>query len=140
MPWEFSLGGELVARELPARLCANDIELEQQAVEAGHCIGQLVGLVAAPALRAGRLVPLLAEHVAEHLGLYLYYGSRVAQPARVRAFIDLAVARLADNPAWVLSARELGRSAQTRSQASARHATVGRPKRRAKTGASSARE
>ena len=140
MPWEFWVDGEIVARELPAGPCMNDIELEQQAVEAGHCIGQLVGLVAAPAIRAGRLVPLLTAHVAEHLGLYLYYGSRVAQPARVRAFIDLAVARLADSPTWTLSARELGRSPQARSQPSARHATVGRPKRNKKTGASSANE
>ena len=130
MPWEFMVDGEIVARELPAGPCMNDIELEQQAVEAGHCIGQLVGLVAAPAIRAGRLVPLLTEHVAEHLGLYLYYGSRVAQPARVRAFIDLAAARIADNPAWVLNAKELGRGAgQTRRQPSAGHATLGRPKK-----------
>ena len=141
MPWEFAVGGEIVARELPAGLCANDIELEQQAVEAGHCIGQLVGLVAAPAIRAGRLVPLLTQHVAEHLGLYLYYGSRVAQPARVRAFIDLAAARIADNPAWVLSAQELGRApSQPRSAGSARHAKVGRPKSSSRTGASSASE
>ncbi|MBI3346254.1 MAG: LysR family transcriptional regulator [Burkholderiales bacterium] len=128
MPWEFAMDGEIVARELPAGLCVNDIELEQQAVEAGHCIGQLVGLVAAPAIRAGRLVPLLTPHVADHLGLYLYYGSRVAQPARVRAFIDLAVARLADKPAWVLSAQELGRPSPPRRPTIVGHATVGRKK------------
>jgi hypothetical protein len=35
------------------------------------------------------------------------YGSRAAQPARVRAFIDLAVQRPANNPALVSSAQEL---------------------------------
>jgi hypothetical protein len=45
--------------------------------------------------------------VTHHLGLYLYYGSRVAQPARVRAFIDLVVERVAGNAAWVLTAQEL---------------------------------
>ncbi|MNE88642.1 hypothetical protein D3C80_1859690 [compost metagenome] len=39
--------------------------------------------------------------------LFLYYGSRAAQPARVRRFIDLAVERLTDNPAFVLGADEL---------------------------------
>jgi DNA-binding transcriptional LysR family regulator len=58
-------------------------------------------------VRAGRLVPLLTAHVTHHLGLYLYYGSRVAQPARVRAFIDLVVERVAGNAAWVLTAQEL---------------------------------
>ena len=36
-----------------------------------------------------------------------YYGSRAAQPVRVRAFIDLAVKRLAGNADYVLSAEEL---------------------------------
>ena len=56
---------------------------------------------------SGVLVPLLTAHVSEHLGLYVYYGSRSAQPARVRAFIDLVAARLADNPALVLSPQEM---------------------------------
>jgi DNA-binding transcriptional LysR family regulator len=108
MPWEFAVGGEIVARDIASVVMTNDVELEANAVVAGQCIGQLVGVTAAPLIRAGRLVPLLTAHVAEHLGLYLYYGSRVAQPARVRAFIDLAVERVACNADWVLSAQELG--------------------------------
>jgi hypothetical protein len=50
---------------------------------------------------------LLLEHVADHLALYVYYGSRVSQPARVRAFIDLAVERVANNPHFFLQADEL---------------------------------
>ena len=38
-----------------------------------------------------------------------YWGSRLAQPARVRAFIDLAIERLAGNTDYVLSAEELAR-------------------------------
>jgi hypothetical protein len=37
----------------------------------------------------------------------VYYGSRVAQPARVRAFIDLAVQRLTGNRDYFLEAGEL---------------------------------
>ncbi|MNV85909.1 hypothetical protein D3C71_1798950 [compost metagenome] len=73
----------------------------------GHAIGQLVGVTAAPLVRSGQLVPLLTQHVAEHLGLFVYYGSRTALPARVRAFIDLAVDMVADNPAFGLTAQEL---------------------------------
>ncbi len=107
MPWEFAVGGEIVARDIASVVMTNDVELEANAVVVGQCIGQLVGVTAAPLIRAGRLVPLLTAHVAEHLGLYLYYGSRVAQPARVRAFIDLTVQQVAGSTEWVLSAHEL---------------------------------
>ncbi|HEY0956776.1 MAG TPA: LysR family transcriptional regulator [Roseateles sp.] len=107
MPWEFAVGGEIVARDVAAVVMTNDVELEANAVVAGQCIGQLVGVTAAPLIRAGRLVPLLTAHVAQHLGLYLYYGSRVAQPARVRAFIDMAVERVAGSAEWVLGPQEL---------------------------------
>jgi len=73
----------------------------------GHAVGQLVGPTAAPLVRSGQLVPLLPQHVAQHLALYLYYGSRTALPARVRAFIDLAVEMVANNPAYLLTPKEL---------------------------------
>jgi hypothetical protein len=56
-------------------------------------------------------VPLLLNNISAHYGVYLYYGSRTAQPKRVRAFIDLAVARLHEAPAFVLSRKELGAAA-----------------------------
>ena len=107
MPWEFQVGNDIVSRAIPGAFCTNDIEVEARAVLGGHAIGQLVGVTAAPLVRSGQLVPLLTQHVAEHLGLFVYYGSRTALPARVRAFIDLAVDMVADNPAFGLTAQEL---------------------------------
>ena len=107
MPWEFRVGEDIVSHAVSAGFTTNDIELEAAAVLSGDFVGQLIGVTAAPHVRAGRLVPLLTAHVTDHLALYLYYGSRVAQPARVRAFIDLAIARLADNPALFLQPHEL---------------------------------
>ena len=107
MPWEFRVGEDIVSRPVTAEFATNDIDLEAHAVLSGEYVGQLIGVTAAPLVRAGRLVPLLAAHVSDHLGLYVYYGSRVAQPARVRAFIDLAIERLADNPALFLQPHEL---------------------------------
>ncbi|MEO6277209.1 LysR family transcriptional regulator [Roseateles sp.] len=112
MPWEFMVGGEIVTRDVAAVVMTNDVELEANAVVAGQCIGQLVGVTAAPLVRAGRLVPLLTAHISSHLGLYLYYGSRVAQPARVRAFIDCVVERVVGNAEWQLSAQELAAAAR----------------------------
>ncbi|MDR7270776.1 DNA-binding transcriptional LysR family regulator [Pelomonas saccharophila] len=114
MPWEFLVGDEIVGRDVASIFMTNDVELEANAVIAGHCIGQLVGVTAAPLIRSGQLVPLLTELVCAHLGLYLYYGSRVAQPARVRAFIDLVVERVVGNPAWVVSPQELAAAARRR--------------------------
>jgi DNA-binding transcriptional LysR family regulator len=113
MPWEFKVGDEIVARPVPSVFSSNDVELEARSVLAGEVIGQLIGVTAAPLVRQGLLVPLLAEHASRHLGLYVYYGSRVAQPARVRAFIDLTVERLAGNPQFFLTADELAPPATT---------------------------
>jgi DNA-binding transcriptional LysR family regulator len=115
MPWEFRVGEDIVSRAIPAAFCSNDIEIEARAVVAGQAIGQLLGPTAAPLVRAGKLRLLLTRHVAEHLGLYVYYGSRTAQPARVRAFIDLAVEMVAGNTAFFLEPHELvGAAAKTR--------------------------
>ncbi|MDM0011654.1 LysR family transcriptional regulator [Variovorax sp. J22P168] len=107
MPWEFKVGEETVQRNVAPALCTNDVDLEARAVVAGQVVGQLVGATAAPLVRSGQVVPLLVEHVTDHLGLYVYYGSRVGQPARVRAFIDLAAERLADNDEFRLTAQDL---------------------------------
>jgi DNA-binding transcriptional LysR family regulator len=107
MPWEFKLGEQIVGRDIAPALCTNDVDLEIRAVVAGQVIGQLIGSTAAPFLRNGQLVPLLTQHVTDHLGLYVYYGTRVAQPLRVRAFIDLAVEMLSDNSDFVLQPHEL---------------------------------
>ena len=120
MPWEFKVGEEIVSRDLAPVFCTNDIDLEAQAVVAGEAIGQLVGATAAPLIRSGQVVPLLTEHVTEHLGLYVYYGSRVAQPARVRAFIDLAAEQLSDNEDFVLTPRDLAKAPRRRKAAARR--------------------
>ena len=107
MPWEFKVGEEVVGRMIASSFLANDVDLEARAVVAGQAIGQLIGVTAAPLVRAGRLVPLLTQHVTDHLGLHVYYGSRSAQPARARAFIDLAVERLVGNTQFFLEPHEL---------------------------------
>jgi len=43
----------------------------------------------------------------DHMGVYLYYGSRRAQPARGRRFIEFALERLGEQSACVLTDLEL---------------------------------
>jgi DNA-binding transcriptional LysR family regulator len=112
-PWYMNVDGEIVHRHMAPAFSTNDAELEMQAVLAGQVIGQLANLSAAEPIRRGRLVPLLLQHMASHIGVHLYYGSRAAQPRRARAFIDLAIARLLNTPTYVLNARELNSAAAT---------------------------
>ena len=107
LPWWVKVGDGVVEHDVVPALCTNVEELEMEVVLAGQLIGLMSGVTAAPHIRAGRLVPLLTQHVADHLGVFVYYGSRAALPARVRAFIDLAVCRVVGNPAYALSAKEL---------------------------------
>lgn len=107
LPWYLTIDGQLVHRHVSPTLSTNDTELEVQAVLAGQVIGQVANLSAATHIREGRLVPLLLEHMTDHIGVHLYYGSREAQPKRVRAFIDLALERLLDPPQYVLTRKEL---------------------------------
>jgi DNA-binding transcriptional LysR family regulator len=94
LPWYLNIDGEVVHRHVAPLLSTNDSELELQAVLAGQVIAQMANLSA-------------VTHMTDHIGVHLYYGSRAAQPRRVRAFIDLAIERLLDSPTYVLSSKEL---------------------------------
>ncbi len=107
VPWYVKVGDGVVTHDVVPALCTNEEELETAAVLSGQVIGEMTGVTAAAHIRSGRLIPLLTQHVTDHLSLFIYYGSRTAQPARARAFIDLMVERLAGNPAYVLTAKEL---------------------------------
>lgn len=97
MPWRVKVGDSVAMHEVVPALCTNEEELETRAVLAGQVLGLMTGITAAPSIRSGRLVPLLTRHVSDHASVFVYYGSRAAQPARTRAFIDHVVRRLADN-------------------------------------------
>ena len=110
VPWHIKIGDDTQDWPVPPAFCTNDELLELQTVLAGEVIGQLAAPTAAHHIRAGRLVPLLVEHVADGYSLFIYYGSRASLPSRVRRFIDLAVERLTDSKEFVLSKDELARA------------------------------
>ncbi|EEG09862.1 LysR family transcriptional regulator [Pseudogulbenkiania ferrooxidans] len=107
VPWRVRVGDSMQDQPVNPSFCTNDEAMELRAVLAGEVIGQLAAPTAAPLIRSGRLVPILLEHMADHYSLFVYYGSRAAQPARVRRFIDLAVERLTECADFVLSSKEL---------------------------------
>lgn len=108
-PWYLTVDAKLQHRQMSPTFATNDAELELKAVLAGQVIGQLAGFSAASHIRSGRLVPVLLEHMSSHIGLHIYYGSRTAQPKRIRAFLDFAFARLLNSNDYVLADKELAR-------------------------------
>ena len=107
VPWSVKVGEATEDLPITPAFCTNDEAFELRTVLAGELVAQLAAPTAAPYIRAGRLVPLLLEHMSETFSLFVYYGSRAAQPARVRRFIDFVVERLADGREFVLDRGEL---------------------------------
>lgn len=107
VPWHVKLGDQAVDQPVVPAICSNDELFELHAVLAGKALGQLAGVTAAPFIRSGQLVPVLVDHMPDHASYFVYFGSRTSQPARARAFIDLAVQRLHDRSEYVLSRSDL---------------------------------
>ncbi len=107
VPWQVKIGENVVEKHINPAFSTNDEGFELRAVLAGEVIGHLAVPTAAKYIREGSLVPLLIEHMVDNLALYVYYGSRASQPARVRCFIDLVIERLANSKEFVLSDNEL---------------------------------
>jgi DNA-binding transcriptional LysR family regulator len=123
VPWNVKVDDAIVGYQVPPTMCSNDEELETEAVLAGHVMGSLTNIAAAQHIRSGRMVPLLARHVSERSSVFVYFGSRATQPARVRAFIDHAVEMLKDSKDFVLTAKELAAA-----EARGRKAALARPR------------
>ena len=107
VPWLVKIGDDVVEQGVVPAICTNDEILELRAALAGQVIAQLAAVTAAPHIRSGQLVPLLADYMSDRASYFVYFGSRTSQPARARAFIDLAVQRLTDNAEYVLTEKEL---------------------------------
>jgi len=110
LPWHVQLEGQLAQQPVVPTLISNDEILELHAVVSGAVLGQLAGPTAAPYIRSGQLIPILLDHMPDIASYFVYYGSRQSQPARVRAFVDLAVQRLANCPQYTLTRKELARA------------------------------
>lgn len=109
-PWHLRQDQQPIELPVTPAIISNDETLELHAVLAGKVLGQLAGATAAPYIRAGKLVPILLNHMSDVGSYFVYFGSRQSQPARARAFVDLVVERLTDSATYVLSNKELART------------------------------
>jgi len=93
--WRFA-GGQRVVVD-PLLLC-NTNEAVITAAKRGQGLTRALHYQVAPALAEGSLQIVLAEHEEAPLPIHLIYPEGRQAAAKVRAFIDLAVAALRDNP------------------------------------------
>ena len=76
------------------RLSANDPLLLRESAATGAGIVTLPSFVAAPAVTAGHLVPVLPDWTTRRVDVHAVFPSHKSLSPALRAFVDLAVLRL----------------------------------------------
>lgn len=92
--WTFEHKGRSLSYRPRARLLANASEVGIDAAVAGAGITRALSYMVAAHVHAGRLRVILQDHEPEPIPIHVVYREGRRAPARVRAFVDFAVARL----------------------------------------------
>jgi DNA-binding transcriptional LysR family regulator len=92
--WPYENAGEAVSFRPRATLLANSSEVGIEAAVAGAGITRALSYMVAADLQAGRLCVILEDFEPEPIPIHVVYREGRRAPARVRAFVDFAVARL----------------------------------------------
>ncbi|MCM0021863.1 MAG: LysR family transcriptional regulator [Tagaea sp.] len=88
--WEFERDGETFDVAVEGALIVNDTELKMRATLDGMGLSYELESVAAPHLKAGKLVATLADYAPRVPGFHLYFPARAQAMPKLRAFIDIA--------------------------------------------------
>jgi DNA-binding transcriptional LysR family regulator len=92
--WEFVRARREFAVNVPGKVVTSDSLLLISLARGGIGLTYSADLVAAEDVSAGRLERVLKEFLPRRPGLFVYFPSRMQTQPKLRAFIDLAVARL----------------------------------------------
>jgi DNA-binding transcriptional LysR family regulator len=101
--WQFGprrQGGKAASVVVRSRIVANNGEAMRDAAIAGLGLAMLPLFVAAPALRDGRLIPVLPDDAPAPYGLFAVYPPTRHVAAKVRAFIDHFAQSFKPPPPW----------------------------------------
>lgn len=98
--WRFKVGRNWETIRGPVRLRADSGDMLREAAIAGLGIALLPSFIAAPAIAAGTLKVLLADHPMEEVGMYIVMPPGRAVTARVRALADFLADRFGPEPRW----------------------------------------
>lgn len=98
--WNFVVGGELVAFPIRNRLCANNGDALLDAAERGAGITNPPTFIAASAIEAGLVKPILTSFAQPELGIHAVFPGNRYVPQRVRLLVDYLVERIGPEPYW----------------------------------------
>jgi DNA-binding transcriptional LysR family regulator len=98
--WKFSRDGAPLAIKVRPVFSVNSASAVRDALLAGLGIGYCPGFAVSRELKAGRLLALFDDMTTAGFGVYLVYPHRHHLSAKVRAFLDFAVAWYTPDPPW----------------------------------------
>lgn len=98
--WPFIVGGHAQTYPIQCRLLANNGDALLQAAIAGFGLTRAPLFIAADALRAGLVTPVLQGFPLDDLGVYAVLPGNRLIPYRVRVLMDFLVDRLQGEPPW----------------------------------------
>jgi DNA-binding transcriptional LysR family regulator len=87
-PWSFISGNETVEVAVSGPLIANDMPTVLGSAVEGLGLAQVPAPIAAAAVAAGKLVPVLQRFASLAPGVFLYYPGNRQMPPKLRAFVD----------------------------------------------------
>ncbi|MET4733142.1 DNA-binding transcriptional LysR family regulator [Thalassospira sp. MBR-102] len=93
LDWQFG-GDQKTSLSVSARLQTNSIEAARKAAIDGWGLVRLLSYQAIPSIEAGSLEVVLRDYEPEPIPIHIVHPEGRHAPAKVRAFIDLAVDRL----------------------------------------------
>ena len=96
--WSFRSGKRTLSVRPSARLIVNSQEVAMQGAVAGEGVTRVLSYQAASDVKAGRLRIILSEFEPEPIPIHVIHREGKRAAARVRAFVDFAVAELRENP------------------------------------------
>ena len=112
--YRLSSGDAPFDQAVDPQLTIDNGEALRDAALAGLGLCQLHAYIAAPEIEAGRLKPVLTEHLAPAVGIYLIYERRDPVSLKVRSLVDHLASRLKEPAPWhrCLDGGEAFRSSQ----------------------------
>jgi DNA-binding transcriptional LysR family regulator len=96
--WSFQVGKRTLSVRPNTRLLVNSPEVAMQGAIDGEGLTRVLSYQAAAAVKAGRLQVILPEFEPEPIPIHVIHREGKRAAARVRAFVDFAVAELRENP------------------------------------------
>ena len=97
-PWSFRVGKKTVSVRPRSRLLVNSAEVAAEGAVSGSGVTRALSYQVAAELKAGRLRVILSEFEPEPIPIHVVHREGRQAAARVRSFVDFAVAQLRSNP------------------------------------------